>query len=123
MFKTFFIGEKEFKLPIIQGGMGVSISLSELASAVSNEGGIGITTCTSLPLDLSSYLLSNCNTQLFPTVYSARTSRPICEKWFSNHNYLSTNVVIEDTIASGYVDFKKECIEDKKSYTMFQRGK
>jgi len=42
MFKSFFIGEKEIKLPIIQGGMGVGISLSGLASAVANEGGIGV---------------------------------------------------------------------------------
>ena len=36
------IGDFEAKVPIIQGGMGVGISLSELASAVANEGGIGI---------------------------------------------------------------------------------
>ena len=31
--------------PIIQGGMGVGISLSGLASAVANEGGIGVIAC------------------------------------------------------------------------------
>jgi len=36
------IGDLEAKIPIIQGGMGVGISLSELASAVANEGGIGV---------------------------------------------------------------------------------
>ena len=36
------IGDSVAKLPIIQGGMGVGISLSGLASAVANEGGIGI---------------------------------------------------------------------------------
>ncbi|WMJ82146.1 nitronate monooxygenase family protein [Clostridium sp. MB40-C1] len=36
------IGELTAKVPIIQGGMGVGISLSSLASAVANEGGIGI---------------------------------------------------------------------------------
>ena len=30
------------RLPIIQGGMGIGVSLSRLASAVANEGGIGI---------------------------------------------------------------------------------
>jgi nitronate monooxygenase len=30
------------KIPIIQGGMGVGISLSGLAAAVANEGGIGV---------------------------------------------------------------------------------
>jgi NAD(P)H-dependent flavin oxidoreductase YrpB (nitropropane dioxygenase family) len=32
----------EARIPIIQGGMGVGISLSGLASAVANEGGIGV---------------------------------------------------------------------------------
>ncbi len=36
------IGDLEATVPVIQGGMGVAISLSGLASAVANEGGIGI---------------------------------------------------------------------------------
>lgn len=36
------IGSKISPLPIIQGGMGVGISLSGLAAAVANEGGIGV---------------------------------------------------------------------------------
>ncbi len=36
------IGDLEANIPIVQGGMGVGISLSGLASAVANEGGIGI---------------------------------------------------------------------------------
>jgi NAD(P)H-dependent flavin oxidoreductase YrpB (nitropropane dioxygenase family) len=48
--KSFFIGNKEIKLPIIQGGMGVGISLSGLASAVANEGGIGVISCAGLGL-------------------------------------------------------------------------
>jgi nitronate monooxygenase len=36
------IGDLVAKVPIIQGGMGVGISLSRLASAVANEGGIGV---------------------------------------------------------------------------------
>jgi nitronate monooxygenase len=36
------IGDLKVKLPVIQGGMGVGISLSGLASAVANEGGIGV---------------------------------------------------------------------------------
>ncbi|MBW6514758.1 MAG: nitronate monooxygenase [Candidatus Syntrophosphaera sp.] len=36
------IGNLVAKLPILQGGMGVGISLSKLAAAVANEGGIGI---------------------------------------------------------------------------------
>ncbi|HDQ04357.1 MAG TPA: nitronate monooxygenase [Deltaproteobacteria bacterium] len=36
------IGKLTANIPIIQGGMGVGISLSELASAVANEGAIGV---------------------------------------------------------------------------------
>ena len=36
------IGDLISKVPIIQGGMGVAISLSRMASAVANEGGIGV---------------------------------------------------------------------------------
>ena len=40
--KTLNIGGLTPKLPIIQGGMGICVSLSGLASAVANEGGIGV---------------------------------------------------------------------------------
>jgi len=36
------IGNLEADIPIVQGGMGVGISLSGLAAAVANEGGIGV---------------------------------------------------------------------------------
>ena len=36
------IGTKTAKVPVIQGGMGVGISLGNLAGAVAKEGGIGI---------------------------------------------------------------------------------
>ncbi|MFN7250164.1 MAG: NAD(P)H-dependent flavin oxidoreductase [Anaerobacillus sp.] len=39
------------KVPIMQGGMGVAISLSGLASAVANAGGIGIISGTGIPID------------------------------------------------------------------------
>lgn len=39
------------KVPIIQGGMGVGISLSGLASAVANAGGVGIISGTGISLD------------------------------------------------------------------------
>lgn len=40
--KELKIGNLTAKLPVIQGGMGVGISLSGLASAVANQGGIGV---------------------------------------------------------------------------------
>ena len=40
--KSLKIGDLTARLPIIQGGMGVGVSLSGLASAVANEGGVGV---------------------------------------------------------------------------------
>lgn len=42
MYKALKIGNLTAKLPIIQGGMGVGISLSSLAGTVSANGGIGV---------------------------------------------------------------------------------
>lgn len=39
--KELKIGNLTAKIPIIQGGMGIGVSLSNLAAAVANEGGIG----------------------------------------------------------------------------------
>ena len=44
------IGNLTARLPIIQGGMGVGISLSGLASAVANEGGVGVISCAGIGL-------------------------------------------------------------------------
>ena len=44
------INNLKVKMPIIQGGMGVGISLSGLASAVANEGGIGVISSVGLGL-------------------------------------------------------------------------
>lgn len=40
--KSFTIGDLKIKIPVIQGGMGIGISLSGLAAAVANEGGVGV---------------------------------------------------------------------------------
>jgi nitronate monooxygenase len=40
--KALQIGDLNIRVPIIQGGMGIGISLSRLASAVANMGGVGI---------------------------------------------------------------------------------
>lgn len=39
--KDLIIGDLTAKIPLVQGGMGIGVSLSNLAAAVANEGGIG----------------------------------------------------------------------------------
>jgi nitronate monooxygenase len=48
--KSLKIGNLSVTIPIIQGGMGVGISLSGLAAAVANEGGIGVISSAGLGL-------------------------------------------------------------------------
>jgi NAD(P)H-dependent flavin oxidoreductase YrpB (nitropropane dioxygenase family) len=55
MMDSLRIGDLEVKLPIVQGGMGVAISLSGLASAVANEGGIGIISAAAIGMNEPDY--------------------------------------------------------------------
>lgn len=48
--KVLKFGELVARIPVIQGGMGVGISLSGLASAVANEGGVGVISSAGLGL-------------------------------------------------------------------------
>ena len=61
--KNLRIGNFAAKLPIIQGGMGVGISLSRLASTVANEGGIGVISTAAIgmfePDSFTNYLEAN----------------------------------------------------------------
>jgi len=50
-FKDLFIGNLKIKIPIIQGGMGVRVSASSLASAVSNQSGLGVIAAVGLGED------------------------------------------------------------------------
>lgn len=54
--KSLKIGDIEVKVPIIQGGMGVGISLSRLAAAVANEGGIGIISAAAIGMFEPDYI-------------------------------------------------------------------
>ena len=55
--KSLNIGDLKIKVPIIQGGMGIGISLSKLASSVANMGGIGIISTVGIGLTGNSYKL------------------------------------------------------------------
>ena len=50
MMKKLNIGNLSISVPIVQGGMGVGISFSGLASAVANEGGVGVISSAGLGL-------------------------------------------------------------------------
>lgn len=53
--KEFKIGKFTIPLPIVQGGMGVGVSLNGLASAVANEGGVGVISAAGVGLLYPTY--------------------------------------------------------------------
>jgi nitronate monooxygenase len=50
------IGDLTVELPIIQGGMGIGVSMSGLAAAVANEGGVGVIAVAGLGMFEPDYL-------------------------------------------------------------------
>jgi NAD(P)H-dependent flavin oxidoreductase YrpB (nitropropane dioxygenase family) len=57
--KPLIIGNKTAKLPIVQGGMGVGVSLSGLAGAVARAGGVGVISAAQIGFDEPDFL-TNC---------------------------------------------------------------
>ncbi len=53
--REFRIGNLKIRMPIIQGGMGVGISLSGLASAVANQGGVGVISAVGIGMTEPNY--------------------------------------------------------------------
>ena len=53
--KSLVIGDLSIKFPIIQGGMGVGVSLSGLASAVANEGCLGVISAAGIGMSEPDY--------------------------------------------------------------------
>jgi NAD(P)H-dependent flavin oxidoreductase YrpB (nitropropane dioxygenase family) len=101
--KELRIGNLTAKLPIIQGGMGVGISLSGLASAVANEGGIGIIAAAGIGMldyDFSTNFLEANITRLKSEIRKAR------EK---TKGIIGVNIMVALT---NYADYVKAAIEE-----------
>jgi len=71
------IGDLVSKIPIVQGGMGVGISLSGLASAVANEGGIGVIAAAILGLHERDYLKNSDQANIRVLQKEIRTARKL----------------------------------------------
>ena len=68
--KTLKIGNLCASVPIVQGGMGVGISLAGLASAVASEGGIGVISSAGLGVIYGSRQIgrASCRERVFQRV-------------------------------------------------------
>jgi NAD(P)H-dependent flavin oxidoreductase YrpB (nitropropane dioxygenase family) len=101
--KELRIGNLTAKLPIIQGGMGVGISLSGLAAAVANEGGIGVIAAAGIGMldyDFSTKFLEANIARLKSEIRKAR------EK---TKGIIGVNIMVALT---NYAEFVKASIEE-----------
>lgn len=98
------IGDLEVKLPIIQGGMGVGISLSGLASAVANEGGIGVISTSGIGM-----LEPDFRTDL-ASANERALRREIRQAKKSSHGIIGVNVLVA---LSDYLRLIQVALEEK----------
>ncbi|MHB1391537.1 MAG: NAD(P)H-dependent flavin oxidoreductase [Clostridia bacterium] len=97
------IGDLTARLPIIQGGMGVGISLSGLAAAVANEGGVGVIAAAGIGMldyDFSTKFLESNLERLKSEIRKAR------EK---TKGIIGVNIMVALT---NYAEFVKASIEE-----------
>jgi NAD(P)H-dependent flavin oxidoreductase YrpB (nitropropane dioxygenase family) len=101
--KELKIGNLTARLPIVQGGMGVGISLSGLAAAVANEGGIGVIAAAGIGMldyDFSTKFLEANISRLKSEIRKAR------EK---SKGIIGVNIMVA---LSNYAEFVKASIEE-----------
>jgi nitronate monooxygenase len=102
--KTLKIGNLSIDIPIIQGGMGVGISLSGLSAAVANEGGIGIISSAGLGLLYKDFPGNFLEASIHGLMEEIRKAR---EKTLG---VIGVNIMVAMT---NYVDMIKTCISEK----------
>ena len=98
------IGNLAIDVPIIQGGMGVGISLSGLASAVANEGGVGVISSAGLGLLYKEYSSNMLEASIYGLKEEIRKAR---EKTLG---VIGVNVMVAMT---NFVDMIKTSIAEK----------
>ena len=102
--KALKIGDLIAKVPIVQGGMGVGISLSGLASAVANAGGVGVISAAGLGViykELASTFDEACILGLKEELRKARQK---------TQGIIGVNIMVALT---NFADLVKTAIEEK----------
>ncbi len=102
--KNLVIGDLIAKIPIIQGGMGVGISLHKLAAAVAREGGIGVISAAQ-----PGFREPDFYTNTFDANMRALSREIKLAKEESKGGIIGVNIMVAVT---HYEDFVKCCIEN-----------
>lgn len=98
------IGDLLAKIPIIQGGMGVKISGPQLASAVANEGGVGVIAAADVGMDEADFLQE-------PTLANIRGLKNAIQRARQmTDGIIGVNIMVALT---DYAEMVKTAIEEK----------
>ncbi len=102
--KALNIGNLKIAVPVIQGGMGVGISLSGLASAVANEGGVGVISSAGLGMLYRDASMNFLESSIFGLKEEIRKAR---EKTIG---VIGVNIMVAMT---NFVDMVKTSVAEK----------
>jgi len=111
---SFRIGNLKIERPIIQGGMGVAISLSGLAAAVANQGGIGVISAVGIGMTEPDYETNYRNSNKRALVKEIRKARAM-----SPDGVLGVNIMFA---ASDFDDLFRISIEEKIDVIFLSAG-
>ena len=100
------IGDKISKYPIIQGGMGVGVSLHNLAGNVSKEGGIGIISTADIGYKEDDFAQNPMKANLRAIGKEIEKAREIA----GEDKILGVNIMVA---MKNYADIVKECVKQK----------
>lgn len=97
------IGNITINLPIIQGGMGVGISLSHLASAVANEGGVGVISTAAIGISEKDFFTNFLEANIRALKKEIRKARELTK------GVIGVNIMMA---LSNYADMVRTAIEE-----------
>ena len=100
------LGDKESKYPIIQGGMGVGVSMHSLAGNVSKEGGIGIIATADIGYQEEDFNENPLKANLRAIGKEIKKARDIAGK----DKILGVNIMVA---LNNYKEIVKECVKNK----------
>ncbi len=97
------IGNIVVPMPIIQGGMGIGISRSKLASAVTNEGGIGVISAAQVGYDEEDFISNNLGANI-----RALKNQISLAKISTNGGVIGVNIMVA---MNNYKEYVRSAIE------------
>ncbi len=99
------IGELVAKYPIVQGAMGVGVSLSNLAASVANSGGIGVISGVQIGFDEPDFETNSYNANIRALKKHIRQAK----EW-SPDGIIGVNLMVA---INNYKEMVKTCVEEK----------